>query len=371
MEKTDMTKKKVLFCASTLSHLVNFHLPYLQDFRDWGYEVWTAAGSGGTRPIPFADRQVDVPFHKKFFSPKNIAAIFQLRRLIIEEGFTCISTHTTLASAVVRAAVLLTPKKRRPNVFCICHGYLFGEGDGLKKWAYLLPEKICAPVTDVLMVMNREDEEIAKKHRLSGGKLVFLHGMGLDSSRFPSIFPDEREKGRRELGFGSDEFLFVYAAEFSRRKNQKELIGAFGEAAQKNPRLRLLLAGTGATLEECKALAEQSGLGDRVRFLGYVEEMGWLYPLCDAAVSSSRIEGLPFNIMEAMASGLPVIASRVKGHTDLLGEDSPWLYPAGDESALAALLERAEELKPVDWGQRLRPYLLENVREELCKEYLD
>lgn len=364
-------EKKVLFCASTLSHLANFHLPYLEDFHHWGYEVWTAAGGGKDRSIPFADHQADIPFHKKLFSPRNILAIFRLRRLIKEEHFTCVSTHTTLASAVVRAAVLLMPKRKRPKVYCVCHGYLFGEGDGLKKWLYLLPEKICAPVTDVLMVMNREDEAIAKKHRLSGGKLVFLHGMGLDPSRFPSISPDEREKGRRELGFGSEEFLFIYAAEFSGRKNQKELLRAFGKAVKENSRLRLLLAGTGATLEECKALAEELKLGDHVRFLGYVEGMSRLYPLCDAAVSSSKIEGLPFNIMEAMASGLPVIASRVKGHTDLLGEDSPWLYPAGDEDTLSALLTRADELGPMDWSDRLRPYLLESVREELRKEYLN
>lgn len=364
MEKTE---KKVLFCASTLSHLVNFHLPYLRDFRDWGFEVWTASGGGTAREIPFAERQVEVPFHKKFFSPKNILAIFQLRRLLMAEKFTCISTHTTLANAVIRAAVLLMPRKRRPKVYCICHGYLFGEGDGLKKWGYLLPEKICAKVTDVLMVMNREDEAIAKRHRLAGGELVFLHGMGLDPARFPAVTPDEREKGRREMGFGAEEILVVYAAEFSRRKNQQSLIRAFAKAAEKNPRLRLLLAGSGATLEECKALAEQLKLGEKVRFLGHVEGMERLYPLCDAAVSSSRIEGLPFNILEAMICGLPVIASRVKGHVDLLGEESPWLYSGEEE--LAALLSRAEELGPVDWRERLRPYLLESVREELRKVY--
>lgn len=360
-------EKKVLFCASTLSHLMNFHLPYLRDFRDWGYEVWTAAGGGKARDIPCADHQVEVPFHKKLFSPKNVQAIFQLRKLLMEENFTCISTHTTLASAVVRAAVLLMPKKKRPKVYCVCHGYLFGEGDGLKKWLYLLPEKICAPVTDVLMVMNREDEAIAKKHYLAGGRLAFIHGMGLDLGRFPQVTPEDREEGRRELGFGPDEFLFVYAAEFSGRKNQPLLLRAFAKAIEKNPRLRLLLAGTGATLEECRALAEELQLGEKVRFLGYVEEMARLYPLCDAAVSSSRIEGLPFNIMEAMACGLPVIASRVKGHTDLLGADSPWLYSGEDE--LAGLLGRVDELGPVDWSERLRPYLLEPVREELRKEY--
>ena len=193
--------------------------------------------------------------------------------------------------------------------------------------------------------------------------------MGLDLSPFRVLTPAQREEGRRQLGYGPDDFLFIYAAEFSRRKNQPLLLRAFAQALPRFPRGRLLLAGSGATLEECKALAAQLGIGERVSFLGYVEEMEALYPLCDAAVSSSRIEGLPFNIMEAMACGLPVIASRIKGHIDLLGEDSPWLYDTQEQ--LAQLLGRAGELEvPMDWGAVLGDYLLPVVREELRKEYL-
>lgn len=361
-------EKKVLFCASTLSHLINFHLPYLRDFRVWGYQVWTAAGSGNARAVPYADRQVDVPFRKRIFSPWNILAIFRLRRLLMEEGFDCISTHTTLASAVVRAAVLLMPKKRRPKVYCICHGYLFHEGDGLKKWLYLLPEKICAPVTDVLMVMNREDGEIAKKHHLAGGRLMFVRGMGLDMSRFRVTTGTDWYLGRQALGIEPEEYVLIYAAEFSKRKNQGDLIRAFAKAAEKRPRMRLLLAGSGGMLEECKALVEGLGLGERVTFLGYVEGMEKIYPLCDVAVSSSRIEGLPFNIMEAMACELPVIASKIKGHTDLLGDDYPMLYTSEEE--LVGLLESAEnELDRVDWSSRLEPYLLPAVQEKLRMVY--
>ena len=79
--------KKVLFCASTLSHLMNFHLPYLQDFRDQGYEVWTLAGGGKARFIPYAHHQEDLPIRKRFFSPKNLLAILKVRRLLLRENF--------------------------------------------------------------------------------------------------------------------------------------------------------------------------------------------------------------------------------------------------------------------------------------------
>ena len=82
--------------------------------------------------------------------------------------------------------------------------------------------------------------------------------------------------------------------------------------------MKLLLAGTGALEEECKALVKSLHMETQIQFLGYVDRMGELYPLCDVSVTSSRIEGLPFNVMESMACGLPVVASDIKGHRELV-----------------------------------------------------
>ena len=121
---------------------------------------------------------------KQFFSPQNLKAISAARRLLREGGFDAVSVHTTLAAAVIRAAALTLSK--RPILFSTCHGYLFSETDSTaKRLAYLLPEKLCARVTDVLMVMNEEDRRIAVKHRLSAdGTVHSIPGMGVD---FPAI----------------------------------------------------------------------------------------------------------------------------------------------------------------------------------------
>ena len=121
--------RKILYCASTLSHIRNFHLPYLKAFHDQGYEVWVAANEEDS--IPYADRVVALPFAKSLISLQNIKAIFLARKILKEQHFELISTHTALASAVVRAAVLLL--RKRPKVFCTVHGYLFNENDGIKK----------------------------------------------------------------------------------------------------------------------------------------------------------------------------------------------------------------------------------------------
>lgn len=359
--------KKILFCASTQSHLQNFHAPYLAALAARGHEVWTL--SDGEAPMEGVSHRVVAPFRKRFSSPRNLLAIWRVRRLLVREGFDLLSVHTTLAAAVVRAAVALLPKGRRPRVCSICHGYLFGEGDGLKKWAYLLPEKLCAPVTDLLLTMNREDEATGKRHQLAG-EIAFIDGMGLDLQRYRPLPPAERRAGRMAMGYGEEAFLFLGVGEFSKRKNQALLIRAFAKALPQLPDARLLLAGKGALLEDCRLLVRQLGLGTRVVFLGHVREMERLYPLCDALVSASRIEGLPFNLLEALSCGLPVLVSDIKGHRELVRDRENGLL-CGDEASFVAGFSAF--VNGSRWRQRmhsdLTPYSLEVVKPQILGYY--
>jgi glycosyltransferase EpsD len=366
-------KKKILFCASTLSHIKNFHLPYLEAFEKNGWEVWVAADKA--QSVPFAAHVIALPMEKKLFSSKNLAAAFSLRRLLARENFSAVSAHTTLAGAVARLAVLslFRRTKRRPYVFFTSHGYLF-SGRGLRDRLYLFVEKLLAPITDTLMVMNCEDYAIAQTHHLYHERLVHINGMGLDLARFSPLDENARAEGRKRLGFDENAFLFVYPAEFSMRKNHALLIRAF--AAAKIPGAHLLLAGDGALLRMCKALAKSENARDIVHFLGFVEDMPALYALCDAAVSTSRREGLPFNILEAMAAGLPVAASAVKGHTDLIhNEKTGLLFAPGSREDLSLCLRRLA-LDPAlrkrlshAAKEAVAPYALELVRGFIMRVY--
>ena len=359
--------KKILFCASTASHLKNFHTPYMAAFSQCGYEVSTATGDIGE--IDGAQQSFTLPLYKSFFSFKNIRAIFATRKLLLKERFDIISLHTTLAAAVVRAALLTIPKRLRPRVFYTCHGYLFGENDGFARLKYLLPEKLCARVTDVLMVMNREDERIAHRYRLSSGSIQYINGMGLSPDRFIVPSPDEHIVAKKALGFLPEQVLFVYIAEFSKRKNHNQLLTAFAAAASQIPNAQLLLAGTGALLEDCHQLVSQLDVTNQVHFLGYVNDTPALLAGCDVCVSTSLIEGLPFNIMEAMASGLDVIASDIKGHREL-AECYPNFMLYDKPSELTQLLVTAGQSPYCRRTAELSRFMLPQVLPELMYIYL-
>lgn len=325
-------KKRVLFVASTFSHIKNFHLPYIAAFNAQGWTVDVACG-GEAMDIPGANRLIELPFEKRMSSAKNFAAARMLRKLMPEYGL--LSLHTSLAAFFARLAAV--GLKTRPLICSICHGYLFDDDTSAVKRAVLaLAEKLTAPVTDLLMTMNEWDHKYAAAHSL-GKRVVNIPGMGVDYSKAERFTEEDTARHRKALGLDG-KFVMTYAAEFSPRKSQSVLIKAMPLLPE---RAVLVLPGKGALRDECIRLADSLGVGGRVYFPGQVENAALWYLSSDASVSASRSEGLPFNIMEAMHAALPVVASAVKGHTDLINDgESGFLYPYGDSGAFADRVSR-------------------------------
>ena len=327
--------EKILYVASTRSHILAFHVPYLKALKERGLTLHGAWG-GVDGDVPHIEKHVFLPFTKRMTSAKNFAVSRRLRRLIQDEGYDCIIVHTSLAAFFTRLAVL--GLKNRPRVINMVHGYLFDDTTPKAKRNILLAaEKLTAPVTDLLLTMNKWDTAAAARYGL-GKKIANIPGLGVDFSRLDDCGAQDGLTLRQELGFGKKDFLLVFPAEFSPRKNQSVLLHAMTQLPEQ---VKLLLPGAGATLDSCKALAAQLQISHRVVFPGHVSDIARWYGAADAAVSSSSIEGLPFNIMEAMYCGLPVVASSVKGHTDLIRhEENGLLYPYGDADACAEAIRR-------------------------------
>ena len=290
---------------------------------------------------------IALPFEKSMWSLSNFEAARLLRRRIQQENYALIVTHTSLAAFFTRLAVL--GLKNRPVLINMVHGYLFDDDTPtLKRRILLTAEQLTAPVTDLLLTMNEWDYATALHYHL-GKRVENIPGIGVDFSRIKQYTPATRRKLREKMGIPDDSFVLLYAAEFSQRKSQEVLIRAMKKLPDN---VLLILAGNGAQLDECRALAEELGLSDRISFPGYLENIGAWYPLADAAVSASRSEGLPFNIMESMYAGLPVVASMAKGHTDLIADgETGLLYPYGDSDACALQIMRL--LNSSALGQKL------------------
>ena len=306
-----------------------------------------------------------MPLRKSMLSPVNFLAAIRLRSLLKRERFDLICVHTSLAAFFVRLALLLAGKGET-RVVNVVHGYLFDDKTSFLKHRVLLSaEKLLRRVTDRVVVMNREDERIAREEGLAP-EVLFIPGMGVDFSRFRE---GDRERLRDDLGLREENILLLCPAEFSRRKNQRFLIRAMRSLPKG---IFLALPGQGRDLSPCRKLAKKLGVADRVFFPGQIRELGDWVAAADICVSASRYEGLPFNVMEGMYASRCVVASRIKGHTDLIIEGAGgFLYRWGDEEEYAdcvRTLADAPELRRT-MGEKNRrkalDYALEQVEERV------
>lgn len=328
--------KKVLMIASEASHFENFHIPYIEYLLKSNVEVFTASrGDFSFEGVThFA-----IPYKKKLLSFGNVGVILKLASLIRKNSFDAVYTNSTLAGFTGRMAAIISGKHCKKIVH-ICHGYLFDDDKSFRSRLYLFFEKLVKKQTDLLAVMNSDDYEIAKKYRL-GKKIVFLNGMGLDTEKFPHIPLEDIDSFKRANGIVNDKYVFLCVGEFSERKHQKTVI----EACEliKSDRYQVLFAGDGVLFEECKSLVKEKGLDDRLLFLGHCRQTNLLYRACDCLISSSRYEGLPFNVLEGLYCGEKVIVTDVKGNNDLAKEHGQEMYGFSDAKALAELMKRSIE----------------------------
>ncbi|EJR65185.1 hypothetical protein IIO_01369 [Bacillus cereus VD115] len=311
-----MVSKKVLFCATVDYHFKAFHLPYLKWFADQGWEVHVAAN--GNIHLPYVTQKYNIPLQRSPISVQNFHAYKKLTSIIHQNKYNIIHCHTPMGGAIARLAARKV-RREGTKVIYTAHGFHFCKGSSFINWLLYYPtERILATTTDCLITINQEDYSLAVKHRFQAGSIKLVHGVGVDIERYIPVNESEKEQLRNKNGYNFEDFLMFYAAEFNKNKNQSFLIQSLAQLKNEVPHAKLLLAGEGPLMKKCKNIAAQLGVSSMVHFLGYRNDIAPLLQMCDLAVASSYREGLPVNVMEAMACGLPVIATDNRGHRELI-----------------------------------------------------
>ncbi|MGE7630983.1 glycosyltransferase family 4 protein [Bacillus paramycoides] len=316
--------KKILFCATVDYHFKAFHLPYLKWFADQGWEVHVAAN--GNIHLPYVNQKYNIPLQRSPLRIQNFHAYKKLKSIIHQNRYNIIHCHTPMGGVIARLAARKA-RQQGTKVIYTAHGFHFCKGAPFINWLLYYPiERSLATNTDCLITINQEDYNLAVRHRFQAKNIKFVHGVGVDIERYIPVTESEKKKLRHKNGYKSKDFLMFYAAEFNKNKNQSLLIRLLAQLKNEIPHAKLLLAGEGPLMKECKKIATQLGVSSMVHFLGYRNDIAPLLQMCDLAVASSYREGLPVNIMEAMACGLPVVATDNRGHRELiLNNENGWI----------------------------------------------
>ncbi|MDQ8738348.1 glycosyltransferase family 4 protein [Paenibacillus sp. LHD-38] len=353
--------RKVLILASVASMIDQFNTSNILIFKQMNCEVHVVANFqfGSTTSKERVDEYKehlisigvivhDILIDRNAISLSNINAYKEIHKLIDEMQFDIIHCHSPIGGVIARLAA----RKARHNntkVVYTAHGFHFFNGASKKNWIiYYSIEKWLSKFTDCLITINEEDYQVASKN-FKAKDLKLVNGIGIDLKKYHPPTVDEKSLLRKKYGYQENDFILMYAGELSYRKHQDLLINTVHIIADKIPNIKLLLAGKGEYLSNYEELVDELGLKSKIEFLGYRQDINNFMMLSDVAVSASRQEGLPVNIMEAMAIGLPTIVTDCRGNRDLIKhEKNGFVVDINDSSSFAYYIEKlfnSEELR--------------------------
>jgi len=314
----------------------HFLLPVMRGIRARGHEVIGVSADGPLLAIVRAEgfRCEPVPLARSL-SPLALWRGYRaLLALFRAEKPDLVHAHMPISGFLARVAARVAGV---PVVAYTCHGFLFNQpGSLLRRAAALAMEWVGGKITDVHMTVS--DEEAADARRLWIARGSVAIGNGRDPVRYHPD-PAARARVRAELGVPEDQVVVIVVSRLVRHKGHPELL-----AAMKDVKAELWVVGERLASdhgEDLEPYFTNSGLGARLRRLGYRDDVPALLAAADVFALPSHFEGLPMSVIEAMHCGLPIVATDIRGPREqVIDGETGFLVPAMRVPELAVALQR-------------------------------
>src|SRR5882724_8830724 len=304
----------VSFAAIADRERLELRAAYLLAWKD--HLVAELAGLGVPAICLDGDREVDPRWVRR------------LRQMVRDADIDVVHAHSPLVAALARPALRALPGRDRPALMGTEHN-LWSSHNPATRWA----NQLTLPLEDATIAVSEEVRE-SMPSRLARRTEVVIQGVNVDAIAGRR---GERDVARAELGVNGGQLLVVTVANLRAQKDYPTMLQAARRLADAGEPVRFVSVGQGPLAEELEGERDRLGLGERFRFLGYRPDPIRVLVAADVFCLSSRFEGLPISLLEAMAAGLPVVATRVGGVPSVVTDGKEGrLVAAGDPAALAA-----------------------------------
>jgi glycosyltransferase involved in cell wall biosynthesis len=306
---------------------------------------------------PAGIRAVKLPaLGRRISVMSDVMALWQLTALLFRERPDVVHTHTAKAGTLGRIAATLynlTRRKRfRAAIVHTFHGHVL---DGyfhpvLNRVVRWVERRLAALSDRIVTISPGQRRDLVTRFRVADERQTAVIPLGLELEALASLAHDA-SSFRQAVGIPPDDIVVGYLGRFAPIKDLPTLFRAAAGVIHSRPDVWLVLAGDGPSRPELEALARQLDVASRVRFLGWTDDLPRFYATIDCLALSSRNEGTPVAIIEAMAAGRAVAATAVGGVPDVLEEGvTGLLVPPGRAEPLTEALVRLV----ADRDERLR-----------------
>lgn len=320
--------------------LHHFLLPLMRAARQRGHRVIGVAAEGALLDPARTEgfHIAAVPMARSFSPRAQLRAFRALLALFRAERPDLVHAHMPISGLLARLAARAAGV---PRIAYTCHGFLFNQpGPWLRRALALLLEWFAGRLTDVYLTVSTEEAADARRLRISSTAVPVGNG------RNPAQFhpdPDARARIRAELGTPAERVVVVVVSRLVRHKGHPELL-----AAMRDVPAELWVVGERLSSdhgEDLEPWFQAAGLGPGLRRLGYRTDVPALLAAADIFALPSHFEGLPMSVIEAMLTGLPVVASDISGPREQVvpGETGLLVPPAAVAPLAAALAALARD----------------------------
>ena len=280
-----------------------------------------------------------VPLHSLSFHHKVPLYVPRLAWLCLTRRYDVVHTHLLAANVIAKPVAACCGVHVRIN-----HDHCNDKLTDPRRWALRADTMTNRLSTHVIAVSESTRTFVVEREGVSAERATTVHN-GIDTEKYQPR-PANRTDARKAFGIPDDAFVVAGIGRLTFQKNFALFLEIAAAVIKTHPTALFIIAGTG---EDDAALRAQAGpLGDRVRFLGFVADTALLYPAADMLLLTSRYEGLPITVLEAMACGVPIVASDLDGMREVLRDgDTAALVPAGDAAAFVAHVEQLMTNRPL------------------------
>jgi glycosyltransferase involved in cell wall biosynthesis len=291
----------------------------------------------------------------------DVGALLRLRGIFQEWKPDVVHTHTAKAGALGRVAARWA---RVPGVVHTFHGHvLSGYFPPLIETGFRWIERTLALATDQIITLSPSLKRDLVAMRIAPAEKISIIPLGMDLELLAACRARRKEL-RAEIGAAEDEPLIGIVGRLVPIKDHAMFLAAVAGMVHSGNRARFLVVGDGPLRDSLIAQATAAGIADRVHFLGWRQDMAQVYAALDILALSSLNEGTPVTILEAMAAGVPVVATAVGGVPDVVREgETGWLVPARDPQAMV------NAWKQVFLNPGLTSRMIETARQEVHARY--
>lgn len=336
-------KRLLLTCTDLMA--IQFLVPHVKYLSAHGFSIELACSDVGGRLDELRTALDGIaPVHvvrlvRSPFSPGNRKGYGDLKRIIDGNRWDVIWTNEPVMGVMTRLAAKKARKSGAKVVYMV-HGFHFYKGAPLRNWLLYYPvEKYCSRLCDIIVTINQEDYRRAKK--LHAKQVEKINGIGLDTEQFAACTVDRAEK-RKELGVPESAFFVVSVGELKDHKNHEVMIRALEKVH--NSQIVYGICGKGELLEPLKKLANKLGIAKQILFFGYRRDIPEILHTADLFAFPSKRDGLGLAALEAMACGLPLLTSDIRGISDYVENDiNGFRYQTEDISGFTDGLKRYSE----------------------------